>query len=115
MPGDIVRVETGDCIPADLRLVIIESISMQAGQASLTGESVPVNKQVKPLGESAKMIQDQTNMLFSSTVVNGGSAVAVVVYTGMKTAIGTIQEEVTAAREEEEDTPLKKKLDQFSN
>jgi len=52
-------------------------------------------------------------MLFSSTVINYGSAVGVVVYTGMKTAIGRVQDEVKKAAEEEEDTPLKKKLNDF--
>jgi len=52
-------------------------------------------------------------MLFSSTIINYGSAVGVVVYTGMNTAIGRVQKEVAAASEEEEDTPLKKKLDRF--
>jgi len=61
------------------------------------------------------MIQDQKNMLFSSTVCVSGEAIAVVCYTGMKTAIGSIHDEVQKAKEEEEDTPLKKKLDQFSN
>jgi len=54
-------------------------------------------------------------MLFSSTVVNYGRAVGVVVYTGMKTAIGRVQEEVQAAAQEEEDTPLKKKIDAFGD
>lgn len=58
-------------------------------------------------------MQDQKNMLFSSTVINYGSAVGVVVYTGMGTAIGRVQEEVKGAAEEEEDTPLKKKLNDF--
>jgi P-type E1-E2 ATPase len=52
-------------------------------------------------------------MIFSTTVVNYGSAIGVVVFTGMKTAIGRVQKEVTEAGEEEEDTPLKKKLDEF--
>lgn len=61
------------------------------------------------------MIQDQKNMLFSSTVVVSGQAIAVVCYTGPNTAIGTIHEEVQKAKEDEESTPLKQKLDQFSN
>ena len=53
------------------------------------------------------ILQDQKNMIFSSTIVNYGSATAVVVFTGMKTAIGRVQKEVTEAAEDEEDTPLK--------
>lgn len=60
------------------------------------------------------MLQDQKNMLFSSTTITNGVAIGVVCYTGMKTAIGNVHSEVQAAKEEEEDTPLKVKLDQFS-
>ncbi len=72
VPGDVVQISTGDCIPADLRVIEIQSISLQAGQAALTGESVSVQKTIKELGDSAKMIQDQKNMLFSSTVCVSG-------------------------------------------
>ena len=65
------------------------------------------------MGQDVSLLQDQKNMLFSSTVINYGSAIGIVVYTGMQTAIGRVQEEVKAASEEEEDTPLKKKLDSF--
>lgn len=72
VPGDVVQISTGDCIPADLRVIEIQSISLQAGQAALTGESVSVQKTINELGDSAKMIQDQKNMLFSSTVCVSG-------------------------------------------
>lgn len=65
------------------------------------------------MGSEASVLQDQKNMLFSSTVINYGSAIGVVVYTGMNTAIGRVQQEVAGAALEEEDTPLKKKLDAF--
>lgn len=65
------------------------------------------------MGEDVSLLQDQKNMLFSSTVINYGSAIGIVVYTGMQTAIGRVQEEVKAASEEEEETPLKKKLNNF--
>ena len=65
------------------------------------------------MGENAKLLQEQKNMLFSSTVINYGSAIGVVVNTGMATAIGRVQEEVKGAAQEEEDTPLKKKLNDF--
>lgn len=58
-------------------------------------------------------MQDQQNMIFSSTIVSYGSATGVVVFTGMKTAIGRVQKEVSEAAEEEEDSPLKKKIDDF--
>lgn len=94
VPGDIVEVRMGDCVPADMRVVDVKSINLQAGQAALTGESVSVQKNSKQLGEDAKMLQDQKNMLFSSTTVTTGVAMGVVSYTGMKTAIGRVHSEV---------------------
>lgn len=114
VPGDVVEVSTGDCVPADLRIVNIQSIALQAGQAALTGESMPVTKTEETMGENAKMLQDQKNMLFSSTTVSEGNAIGVVAYTGMKTAIGNVHEEVSKAKQDEADTPLKIKLDKFS-
>lgn len=58
MPGDIVKVRTGDCCPADLRVVKIESISLMTGQAALTGESVSVRKTTDAMPPSAQMLQD---------------------------------------------------------
>lgn len=113
VPGDIVEVRIGDRVPADLRVAELKSVSLQVEEAPLTGESVSVQKTAKPMPASAKLLQDQKNMLFSSTVINYGSVVGVVVYTGMKTAIGRVQKEVEEAAEEEEPTPLKKKLNEF--
>lgn len=113
VPGDIVRVKIGDRVPADLRLVNMDSVSLKIEEAPLTGESVSVEKVVSAMQGDAPMLQDQRNMLFSSTVVTYGNAVGVVVFTGMKTAIGRVQEDVKDAGENEEATPLKKKLDDF--
>lgn len=90
VPGDIVRVKMGDRVPADLRIAELKSISLQVEEAPLTGESVSVQKTIKPMSENAQLLPDQKNMLFSSTVINYGSAVGIVVYTGMKTAIGRV-------------------------
>ena len=94
VPGDIVRLSQGQRVPADLRCVEILSIALQLEQAALTGESVSVQKTTVQLGDNAKMLQDQKNMLFSSTTVSSGSAIGVVAYTGMKTAIGCVHSEV---------------------
>ena len=94
VPGDIVKVSSGECVPADLRVFDIMSIALQAEQAALTGESVSVLKNTKPMGEDAKMLQDQKNMLFSSTIISSGTAKGIVSYTGMKTAIGSVHSEV---------------------
>ena len=58
VPGDVVQVTQGQCVPADLRCAEIQSIALQIEQAALTGESVSVQKNIKPLGDSAKMLQD---------------------------------------------------------
>jgi P-type Ca2+ transporter type 2C len=114
VPGDIVKVNIGANVPADIRLLELNSVSFQIEEAPLTGESVSVNKTVKTLDKSGgDILQEQRNMIFSSTIVNYGSATGVVAFTGMNTAIGRVQEEVKKAAEEEEDTPLKQKLDDF--
>lgn len=97
VPGDMIQLNSGDCVPADIRVVEIQSIALQAGQAALTGESVSVQKTTKTMGKDATTLQDQKNMLFSSTIVSQGQAIGVVAYTGMKTAIGTVSKEVQEA------------------
>lgn len=106
VPGDIVLIEEGDTIPADARL--IESISLQTAEASLTGESLPVAKDIAPLlGEPA--LGDRRNMLFSGTAAVGGRGRAVVTATGMQTETGRIASMLEATPDE--DTPLQKELD----
>ncbi len=107
VPGDIVEVHIGDRVPADLRIIRLNSVALQVEEAPLTGESVSVEKMTKSLPPDTQLLQDQRNMLFSSTVINYGNAVGVVVYTGMKTSIGRVQKEVAEASLEEEDSPLK--------
>lgn len=113
VPGDIVQVKIGDNIPADVRISELKSVSLMIEEAPLTGESVSVQKHTKAMTGEGAVFQDMRNILFSSTTVNYGSAVGIVVKTGMGTAIGRVQKEVAEAAEEEEDTPLKKKLDDF--
>jgi magnesium-transporting ATPase (P-type) len=115
VPGDIIRVKTGECVPADCRVAEITSIALQVEQAALTGESVSVSKSIDRLGDDAATLQDQKNIIFSSTIVSNGDAIAIVAYTGMKTAIGSVHSEVQAAKEDEEDTPLKQKIDEFGD
>lgn len=82
VPGDVILVEEGDTIPADARL--IESTALQASEASLTGESLPVSKDVMPLEEEAGL-GDRSNMVFSGTAATYGRGRAVVTATGMQT------------------------------
>ena len=112
VPGDIVRVRVGDKVPADVRLVELETTSVRTDEGALTGESETVLKTTEPVAKSAR-IQDKKNMLFSGTTVSNGTCVGVVVATGMSTEIGVIQSQVQQAAEEEEKTPLGQKIDAF--
>ncbi|KIH88486.1 Ca2+ transporting ATPase, sarcoplasmic/endoplasmic reticulum [Sporothrix brasiliensis 5110] len=114
VPGDIVSVSVGSRIPADCRLVHVESNSFAVDQAILTGESESVNKDSAAVVKDDKAVkQDQVNMLFSGTTVVTGRATTVVVLTGSNTAIGDIHESITA--QISEPTPLKQKLNDFGD
>jgi len=106
VPGDIVLVEAGDKIPADSR--IIELANLQADEAPLTGESVPVSKDVNPIVGDVG-IGDRRNMLYSGTVATYGRGRAVVVATGMGTEVGRIAGLLETA--EKQPTPLQQELD----
>ncbi|MBU6488374.1 MAG: cation-translocating P-type ATPase [Burkholderiales bacterium] len=88
VPGDIVLLEAGGMVPADLRLV--EAPQLKVNEAALTGEAIPVEKNVAALGDVALAIADQTNMAFMGTVVTYGRARGIVVATGMDTEFGRI-------------------------
>lgn len=114
VPGDIISVAVGDRIPADCRVIAIESNSFAVDQAILTGESESVGKDhAAVVGDEKAVLQDQTNMLFSGTTVVTGRAKAIVVLTGSNTAIGDIHESITA--QISEPTPLKQKLNDFGD
>lgn len=114
VPGDIISVHIGDRIPADCRLISIESNSFSVDQAILTGESESVSKDAQAVVPDEKSVkQDQVNMLFSGTTVVTGRAKAVVVLTGANTAIGDIHESISA--QISEPTPLKQKLNDFGD
>ncbi|PWN26754.1 endoplasmic reticulum calcium transporter [Jaminaea rosea] len=111
VPGDIIYVNVGDKVPADCRLVAINSSSFRVDQAILTGESIAVNKSLDSVPDPRAVKQDMTNILFSGTTIVNGSAVAVVVLTGKHTAIGGIHAEIS--EDNDDKTPLKQKLDDF--
>jgi len=108
VPGDLLLLEAGDKIPADARL--IENHSLRCDEAPLTGESVPVGKDIKPLPEDVR-VSDRKNMIFTGTTVTYGRGKAVVTSTGMNTEFGKIAEEVTAV--EAEKTPLEKRTEEI--
>ena len=105
VPGDVVRVRSGDKVPADARLV--EATGLQVDESALTGESVPATKHVEPVGADAG-VGDRASMLFSGTIVSAGTALAVVTATGSRTEIGRIQSLVAGVDPLE--TPLKRQL-----
>jgi len=107
VPGDLVILETGDKIPADLRL--IETIDFYTNESSLTGESSPIKKTIENIEES-KIIAEKKNMAFSSTTVTRGRGKGIVTSTGIETEIGKIAEFVTTI--ETDRTPLQIKLDE---
>lgn len=109
VPGDLVVLETGDYVPADVR--IIESVNLKVEEAALTGESVPVEKDAKVKLEGDIGLGDQINCGFMSTLVTYGRGLGIVTTTGMGTIIGKIAEMIQ--EDEEEDTPLQKKLTQM--
>lgn len=109
VPGDIVLLEAGNYVPADLRL--LESANLQIEEASLTGESVPVNKSADMVVPAEAGIGDRKTMAYKSTVATYGRGKGIVIATGMTTEIGRIAEMIQAV--EDEDTPLQQRLDQL--
>jgi Ca2+-transporting ATPase len=106
VPGDLILVEEGDAVPADAR--VIQSAALQAAEAALTGESLPVSKDTDPINEEVGL-GDRTNMVFSGTAATYGHGGAVVTATGMRTEMGRIAGMLKAAPRET--TPLQKELD----
>ena len=109
VPGDIVLLDTGDYIPADLR--IIEAINLKSQESSLTGESVPVEKNTKVIEDEETGIGDRLNMLFSSSLITYGRGKGIVVETGMTTEVGKIAGMLDST--EEQVTPLQEKLNKL--
>ncbi len=106
VPGDVVLIEEGQKVQADIRLV--QTRSLKVNEASLTGESVPVNKDTFEISKKSTL-GDQKNMIFSGTIIASGTGEGVVVSTASETEIGKIATLVESV--EEEQTPMQKKLD----
>lgn len=106
VPGDIIKLEAGDFVPADARL--IKSVNLKSEESALTGESVPSEKFADAEVKENAPIGDRTNMVFSGCSITYGTAIAVVTATGMATEMGKIAG--ILANEEETKTPLQEKL-----
>lgn len=109
VPGDMVVLGEGDSIPADGRL--LAAASLRVAEASLTGESVPVGKNVDTLAE-AKALGDRANMVFNGTSVTQGTGRAIVTSTGMRTQVGKIADLLQAT--DDDDSPLQKEMNYVS-
>lgn len=109
VPGDIVSLESGDRVPADIRF--LETHSFYVEESALTGESIPVNKHSNELMFSGVPLGDQRNLGFMGTMVSGGTATGVVIRTGMDTEMGKIADLIQQT--ETLDTPLQHRLEQL--
>ena len=110
VPGDIVSLETGDIVPADIRL--LDSQNLSSDESSLTGESVPVDKDSNIELENDVEIGDRTNYLHSSSIITRGRGIGIVANTGHNTEIGKIATNIQST--EEEASPLQLKLAKLS-
>ncbi|MDW8270290.1 MAG: HAD-IC family P-type ATPase, partial [Anaerolineae bacterium] len=111
VPGDVILLRAGDKVPADARL--IEVVNLQIEEAALTGESVPVTKQVAPLANGDLPLGDRKNMAYAGTVVTYGRGRGVVVATGMNTEFGKIAQMLQTI--ETTRTPLQENLDRVGH
>ena len=108
VPGDVVIMESGNLVPADMRLRVCHSLKIE--EAALTGESIAIDKTTEELTEEKLSLGDMTNMAFKGTVVTYGRGEGIVVATGMQTEIGRIAKLLDI---KELQTPLQKKLSDF--
>ena len=110
VPGDIVFLQSGDIVPADLRLIEVHDLSIE--ESVLTGEALPVEKELGSLTDDTPL-GDRMNMAFSGTLVQAGTGLGIVVETGDQTEIGKINQALQTV--EKQETPLIKKMNQLNH
>ncbi|HDH11259.1 MAG TPA: HAD family hydrolase, partial [Nitrospirae bacterium] len=110
VPGDVVLLQSGDKVPADMRLIHVRDL--QVDESALTGESVPVGKRTDPLDHDT-ILADRQNMAYTSTLTTYGQGIGVVVAIGDNTEVGRISQLISAT--EELETPLTRKIAHFSH
>lgn len=127
VPGDIVELAVGDRIPADIRLLKLNSTALKSDQSALTGESVSVTKTPDVVPQEDIELQGKTNLLFSGSTITYGKCIGVVIATGLNTEIGKINEMIKSGKklkkdddqekevEDNKQTPLQRNLDKFGN
>lgn len=108
VPGDVILLEAGDVIPADIRFIKVQSLKVD--ESALTGESENVEKNIKKLSSENLVLADRTNMGFKGTFISSGNGTAIVVETGMQTELGHIASMIQIA---DKSTPLQKRLSAF--
>ena len=118
VPGDIIIVAEGEKVPADARLLDIETSNFEVDESNLTGEPIAVYKISENLTASSGdrvILKDQKNIIFSSTGVTTGVATAIVIAIGKDTELGKIGADVQDSKENESKSPLKLKLEEFGD
>ena len=108
VPGDIVFLEAGNIVPADIRLIEVHALSID--ESSLTGESNAIHKKIETITDKDISLGDQLNMAFKGTLVTAGRATGLVVVTAMSTELGKI---AGLLQEEKATTPLQRRMDHF--
>ena len=106
------ELRAGDKVPADMRVLRLVSSTVRVDQGSLTGETDAINKTHHKIDSEGIEIQGKESMVFASTTVFNGSFVCSVTATGMNTEIGKVHSQIHEASQSDEDTPLKKKLNE---
>jgi len=110
VPGDIVIIETGNMAPVDMR--IVESVNLKADESTLTGESLPAEKDTRTIHDRRTDLTDRRNIIYKGTVITSGRGTGLVIATGMATELGKIA--AMLVKEKETKTPLQRRLISFS-